>query len=599
MRMNRMKANNTKSSASVFFAEMSAFVKTHYKVIILMLTGFAAVTILNFFNVATSQTIASFRMEDFEVGQIADRTIYASKSIPADEMNPVFIEEGEKIIRKGFPITEEAYSKLLKMSESPIYLDLRAFANSELYLLLLMVMWYLFFAFIPRKRNVLLREFVFQVICFLIVYGAAAFGAKTQAFASPFALNIIIPASLFVLIEAILYGQLNAAFFSVVLAFGVFDASSCQAVPFLFTLASCLAASTVVRKIERRIDMVFVSLILAFIDSVMVVLIAVIFNEKFAHMPIIIGGVAANGFLSGILALGFITPVEFLLNTASVFRLMDLSDLNNPVMRKMLVTASGTYQHSQMVAQLAENACRDIGANALVARVGAYYHDIGKMDQSEYFVENQTNGINKHNAMKPSLSVSVIRSHVRKGVEKAHQLHLPQQIIDIIEEHHGNNIIAYFYEEAKKENPNVNPADYSYTGNPPSTKESAVVMLADTVEAACRTLENPTEERLDKFIQMLINGKAEHHQLDKCDLTFSDITTIKDAFVKLLVGYYHNRIEYPDQKDPAEDASKNADGTKGEKTEKAEKNEKNAEKKSSRQPVSLGDKTLTEVKLNG
>ena len=599
MRMNRMKANNTKSSASVFFAEMSAFVKTHYKVIILMLTGFAAVTILNFFNVATSQTIASFRMEDFEVGQIADRTIYASKSIPADEMNPVFIEEGEKIIRKGFPITEEAYSKLLKMSESPIYLDLRAFANSELYLLLLMVMWYLFFAFIPRKRNVLLREFVFQVICFLIVYGAAAFGAKTQAFASPFALNIIIPASLFVLIEAILYGQLNAAFFSVVLAFGVFDASSCQAVPFLFTLASCLAASTVVRKIERRIDMVFVSLILAFIDSVMVVLIAVIFNEKFAHMPIIIGGVAANGFLSGILALGFITPVEFLLNTASVFRLMDLSDLNNSVMRKMLVTASGTYQHSQMVAQLAENACRDIGANALVARVGAYYHDIGKMDQSEYFVENQTNGINKHNAMKPSLSVSVIRSHVRKGVEKAHQLHLPQQIIDIIEEHHGNNIIAYFYEEAKKENPNVNPADYSYTGNPPSTKESAVVMLADTVEAACRTLENPTEERLDKFIQMLINGKAEHHQLDKCDLTFSDITTIKDAFVKLLVGYYHNRIEYPDQKDPAEDASKNADGTKGEKTEKAEKNEKNAEKKSSRQSVSLGDKTLTEVKLNG
>ena len=599
MRMNRMKANNTKSSASVFFAEMSAFVKTHYKVIILMLTGFAAVTILNFFNVATSQTIASFRMEDFEVGQIADRTIYASKSIPADEMNPVFIEEGEKIIRKGFPITEEAYSKLLKMSESPIYLDLRAFANSELYLLLLMVMWYLFFAFIPRKRNVLLREFVFQVICFLIVYGAAAFGAKTQAFASPFALNIIIPSSLFVLIEAILYGQLNAAFFSVVLAFGVFDASSCQAVPFLFTLASCLAASTVVRKIERRIDMVFVSLILAFMDSVMVVLIAVIFNEKFAHMPIIIGGVAANGFLSGILALGFITPVEFLLNTASVFRLMDLSDLNNPVMRKMLVTASGTYQHSQMVAQLAENACRDIGANALVARVGAYYHDIGKMDQSEYFVENQTNGINKHNAMKPSLSVSVIRSHVRKGVEKAHQLHLPQQIIDIIEEHHGNNIIAYFYEEAKKENPNVNPADYSYTGNPPSTKESAVVMLADTVEAACRTLENPTEERLDKFIQMLINGKAEHHQLDKCDLTFSDITTIKDAFVKLLVGYYHNRIEYPDQKDPAEDASKNADGAKGEKTEKAEKNEKNAEKKSSRQPVSLGDKTLTEVKLNG
>lgn len=581
--MNRTKTNSSKNPFLSFFSEAGAFIRTHYLVILLVFVGFAAASVLNFFNIATSQTIASFRMDDFEVGQIADRTIYAPKSIPADEMNPVFIEEGEKIIRKGFPITEEAYSKLQKMSESPIYLDFRSFANTELFLLLLTVMWYLFSAFVPQKRKRMLREFVFQVICFLVVYGSAAFGAKTQLFASSFALNIIIPASLFVLIEAILYGQMNAAFFSVVLAFGVFNAAGYQAVPFLFTLSSCLAAATVVRKIERRIDMVFVSLILAFIDCVMIVILGVIFNEKFTHMPIVIGGVAANGFLSGILALGFITPVEFLLNTASVFRLMDLSDLNNSVMRKMLVTASGTYQHSQMVAQLAENACRDIGANALVARVGAYYHDIGKMDQSEYFVENQTNGVNKHNTMKPNLSVSVIRSHVRKGVEKARQLHLPQQIIDIIEEHHGNNIIAYFYDEAKKENPNVNPADYSYNGNPPSTKESAVVMLADTVEAACRTLENPTEERLEKFIQVLINGKVEHHQLDKCDLTFSDITIIKEAFVKLLVGYYHNRIEYPDQKDPT-----------GE-----DKLTKKTERKSPESGAVLGDKTLTEAKRNG
>lgn len=601
MRMNRTKTNSSKNPFLSFFSETGAFIRTQYLVIILVVVGFAAASVLNFFNIATSQTIASFRMDDFEVGQIADRTIYASKSIPADEMNPVFIEEGEKIIRKGFPITEEAYAKLRKMSESPMYLDFRAFADTELFFLLLVVMWYLFFAFIPQKRKLMLREFVFQVICFLVVYGAAAFGVKTQLFASPFALNIIIPASLFVLIEAILYGQLNAAFFSVVLSFGVFNASGYQAVPFLFTLASCLASATVVRKIERRIDMVFVSLILAFIDCVMIVILGVVFNEKFTHMPIIIGGVAANGFLSGILALGFITPVEFLLNTASVFRLMDLSDLNNAVMRKMLVTASGTYQHSQMVAQLAENACRDIGANALVARVGAYYHDIGKMDQSEYFVENQTNGVNKHNSMKPSLSVSVIRSHVRKGIEKARQLHLPQQIIDIIEEHHGNNIIAYFYEEAKKENPNVNPADYSYNGNPPATKESAVVMLADTVEAACRTLENPTEERLEKFIQVLINGKIEHHQLDKCDLTFSDITVIKEAFVKLLVGYYHNRIEYPDQKNSTEEQKSHDDSTaeKIRKTDKPEKAVKKGEKKSAEPGTVLGDKTLTEAKRNG
>lgn len=587
--MNKIKTDD-KNVFIEFFKSLWGYIRIHYQVILLMAIGFIAVSVLNFLNIATSQTIASFRMDDFEIGQIADRTIFATKSIPADEMNPVFIEEGEKIIRKGFPITEDAYSKLQKMSESPIYLDFRAFANSELYLVLLMTMWFLFFSCIFYSKKTLLREFIFQVFCFLIVYAVVAFGAKAQYFASPFALNIIIPASLFVLIEAILYGQLSAIFFSIVLAFGVFDASSYQIVPFLFTLATCLASSTIVKKIEHRIDMVFVSLVLAFIDCVIIVILGVIFNEKFTQMPIIIGGVAANGFLSGILALGFITPVEFLLNTASVFRMMDLSDLNNPVMRKMLVTASGTYQHSQMVAQLAENACRDIGANSLLARVGAYYHDIGKMDQSEYFVENQTNGINKHNEMKPNLSVSVIRSHVRKGVEKAHQLHLPLQIINIIEEHHGNSLIAYFYEEAKKENPSVNPADFSYSGNPPSSKESAVVMLADTVEAACRTLDNPTEERLDKFIQTLINSKVEHHQLDCCDLTFSDITNIREAFVKLLVGYYHNRIEYPDQKDPSEIEKNERENLKV---------EKDTVKKSVKNDTILGEKTLTEAKLNG
>lgn len=585
------KKTNKENVFSAFFKNCGSYIRKNYQFILLVIIGYLAVSALNFMNVATSQTIATYNMDDFEIGQIADRTIYASKSIPADETNPIFIEEGEKIIRKGFPITEEAYQKLQKMSESPLYMDYRAFANSELFLLLIVVAWYLFFAFLPRKGRPLLREYIFQTICFLIVYGAVAFGAKTPLLStSPFALTIVIPSSLFVLIESILFGSINSLFFSIILAFGVFNACAFQIVPFLFTLAACIASSMIVRKIERRIDMVLVAIVQAFVDAVIITLLGVIFNEKFSQMPPILGGVAANGFLSGILALGFITPIEFLLNTASVFRMMDLSDLNNPMMRKMLVTASGTYQHSQMVAQLAENACRDIGADSLLARVGAYYHDIGKMDQSEYFVENQSNGVNKHNSMNPNLSVSVIRSHVRKGVEKAHQLHLPRPVINIIEEHHGNSLIAYFFEEAKKRDPNVNPADYSYTGNPPTSKESAVVMLADTVEAACRTLDNPTEERLDKFIRTLINFKAEHHQLDKCELTYSDVTKIRAAFVKLLVGYYHTRIEYPDQKDPSEkNAGKTAKSEKTEKTEKLEKDKDKAKK----------EKTQSGMGLNG
>ncbi len=541
------------------------YAKKHYPVFILMAIGYLLVSAVNIFEVATSQTIMSFNLNDFEIGQISDRTLVAPKSISADEDFPFSIEEGEKIIRKGFPITSEAFNKLQKMAKSPNYIDWRLFANSELYLFVLLVMWFFIYAYVPFGRKIQLRELVFQCICFLIVYSAVIFGGKNRFFASPYSILMIIPASFVILFQAILYGQLSAVFFSFILSLGVLDASSWQIVPFLFTLSSCLAATAVVRNIEHRIDMIFVSLVMAFFNAAMLVLYMVVFNESFSHSILLIAGVALNGFMSGILTLGLITPIELMLNTASVFRLMDLSDLNNPVMRKMLVTASGTYQHSQMVAQLAENACRDIGANSLLARVGAYYHDIGKMDQSEYFIENQSDGINKHDSMKPSLSASVIRSHVKKGVEKARQLHLPQSVIDIIEEHHGNSLISYFYEEAKKSNPNVLEADYSYPGNPPSTKESAVVMLADTVEAACRTLENPTEERLDKFIKALIDSKIQHGQLNDCALTFRDITKIRQAFVTLLVGYYHNRIEYPDQKSLESDLEKTKSG-KSEKT---------------------------------
>lgn len=640
-----MKTTNSKIGAvknadkDGFFLPLKNFLKRHYRIIILMFVGMSFATALNFLDVATSETIANYRLDDFEIGQISDRTIYAPRTIPADEMNPVFIEEGEKIIKKGFPITEEAYAKLKKMAESQVYVDWRAFADHELFLFALLALWTVFFAYAPLGRKPLVREFVFQLVCFLLVYAAAAFGSKAAVFSSPFMLTVIIPSSLFVLIEAILYGNLSAMLFSVILSLGVFDASNFQAVPFLYTLATSIAASIVVRKIEKRIHMVFVAIIMAFINVVFIYLFKIIFStQNVPHLFVLLGGVAGNGFLSGILALALITPVEWILNTASVFRMMDLLDTNVPILKKLFITASGTYQHSQMVGQLAENACREIGADALVAKVGAWYHDIGKIDQSEYFAENIPAGSpNKHDDISPNLSASILRSHVRKGVEKAHLLHLPQVVIDIIEEHHGNSVIASFLDKAQKLDPNVNPADFTYPGHPPRSKESAVVMLSDTVEAACRTLENPTEERLDKFIQMLINSKIEHHQLDDCALTFSDITKIKDSFVKLLAGVYHNRVKYPGQKDPessgkkeskdenskdasqensssfssrAEGKSENAedktespesktDAKKAKSLKKAYEEASQEAKIDAARKAVLGDKTLDEVRLNG
>ena len=548
-----MKNSNSKEKKPIdnAFSLIGKYIRVKYPFVILFLIGFLLLSLLNLIKVSTNDSIANFKLNDFEVGQIADRTIIANKSLAPDGINPVSIEKGEKIIKKGFPVSEEGYAKLKKMSESPVYIDYRAFANHELFLFLVAILFYCLFSFIPFRRTVRLNEVILDSIFCLAVYAAAAFCSKLVLFSSEYSICVIIPASLFIMLVTILYGQTPAVILSLIMSLLVLSATNMSLIPFLFTFSTCMISCAIVRKISRRLDLVFASLILSLVNVAYVIALVVIFNDSFFTAGPAIAGVAVNGFLSGILTLGLVTPLEFILNTSSVFRLMDLSDLNNSLMRKMLVTASGTYNHSLMVAQLAESACREIGANALVARVGAYYHDIGKIDQSEYFVENQQ-GVNKHNDINPSLSASVIKSHVKKGVEKARQLHLPQSVIDIISEHHGNSVIQYFYNEAVKKDPLVSPEDYSYPGTPPSTRESAVVMLADTVEAACRTLENPSVSRLDKFISQLISAKVEHKQLDNCDLTFRDISRIKEAFIQILAGYYHTRIEYPDQKDPSE-----------------------------------------------
>ena len=542
--------NEEKNAFSQFFHSCGIYIQKNYAFLILFFVGLFAVSAINFMKITTVQTVANFSISDFEIGQISDRTIIADRSLSPDELDPVGITKGEKIIKKGFPITEESYAKLKKMATSPLYIDYRAFANSELFIFLLAIMWYLLFSFVEFGRKVLFKECLLHVILFAIVYFVTAFGGKLSLFSSAYSICIIIPTSICIMLVTILYGNLSAVLLSFIISLGVLNASGWQIPSCLFTLAAALSSTVIVRKIERRIDLVVAGIIMALFEVVFILLLQVIFNEAISGIAPLLFGVAINGFISGILTLGLLTPLETILNTASVFRLMDLSDNNTPIFKQMQIQANGTYNHSMMVAQLAESACREINANPILARVGGYYHDIGKIEQSEYFVENQLNMQNKHNDINPTLSASVIKSHVRKGIEKGHQLHLPQAVIDIIAEHHGNSIITYFYNEATKKDATLSPEDFAYPGNPPSSKESGVVMLADIVEAACHTLDNPTSGRLEKFISNLISQKIEHGQLDNCELTFSDIAKIKNSFVNLLTGYYHNRIKYQNQQDP-------------------------------------------------
>jgi putative nucleotidyltransferase with HDIG domain len=248
------------------------------------------------------------------------------------------------------------------------------------------------------------------------------------------------------------------------------------------------------------------------------------------------------------LALGALIPLlEKLTGISTDQTLLELSDLNAPLLRELSRKAPGTYAHSIGVANLAEAACLAVGANALLARAGVYYHDVGKMENPQYFVENQPKGRNPHDRLSPSRSAAIIREHVRDGLKIASEHRLPPFIRDFICEHHGTSVISYFLDKAKSESPesDVDPADFAYPGPKPQSRETAIVMLADGIESATRVLQDPTPERIQATIDAIVQARIDEGQLDQCTLTLRDLERSKAAFARILIGMYHRRIEYP------------------------------------------------------
>ena len=457
------------------------------------------------------------------------------------------IEKGKRIIRKGFVITEDEMRELRVLNMSQSEKDPRRAAG----LILLVCLFYGLFIFL-RSGLVLGRElsdsesYLLSALACLYLVGAALV-KKLSPGIDGFPPALIMPTALMVMIPAVFMGSRLALVMALTLPLGAFLTGFFDSYSYIFALISGVAASTVLKNAEKRMDLIKAGLIIAAANCLASAVILLLRRAGPGEYPAILFWSALNGLVSGMLVLGFLPPLEHALNAVTPFRLLELSDLNAPILRKLFTAAPGTYSHSIMVANLAEQACQDIGADPLLARVGAYYHDIGKMENPGYFVENQTDH-NKHDDIAPRLSATVIRSHVKLGVEKARSLGLPKDVISIIGEHHGNSLITWFYNKAAQQEEQVNTEDFSYPGTPPLSRESAVVMLADVTEAAVRTLIKPTAAKMEKFIQRLFDAKVEHGQLAESELTFRDLETIKKAFVKTLAGYYHSRIEYPDQK---------------------------------------------------
>ncbi|MCF8010456.1 MAG: HDIG domain-containing protein [Clostridiales bacterium] len=255
-----------------------------------------------------------------------------------------------------------------------------------------------------------------------------------------------------------------------------------------------------------------------------------------------------NGLLSSIFTNGALPYLESTFSITSAFHLLELSHPSNSLLRRLLTEAPGTYYHSILVGNLAESAAGEIGGEPLLARVGAYYHDIGKLKRPLFFIENQMGNENPHDKIAPSLSTLIITSHVKDGVEMAREAKLPSSVIDIIEQHHGNTLCSYFYQVALEtgRSENISEEDFRHDGPKPQSKEAALVMLADSVEAAVRALKNRTPGKVEGTVRKVIKDKLMDGQLDECDLTFKDLDITANSFLQVLSGILHSRIEYPD-----------------------------------------------------
>lgn len=261
---------------------------------------------------------------------------------------------------------------------------------------------------------------------------------------------------------------------------------------------------------------------------------------------------AITGMMSAVLTIGTLPFFENLFGVTSSIRFLELANPNQPLLKRMLVEAPGTYHHSIIVGNLAEAAANEIGADALLVRVGSMYHDIGKLKRPYFFIENQLTQDNPHDKLSPSLSTLIITSHVKDGVDMAREAKLPREIIDIIEQHHGTSVVSYFHRRAQEnaeksdESAEVDERDFRYAGPRPRSQEAALVMLGDSVEAAVRSLSKPTPDRIENLVKRIVKDRLNDGQFDECRITFRDLDVVAGAFVRVLTGIFHARVEYPE-----------------------------------------------------
>jgi len=325
---------------------------------------------------------------------------------------------------------------------------------------------------------------------------------------------------------------------------------------FLVLLAGGLLPGAWVRRARRRNEVLLESVVLGVVMVVVYLSYSMLSGGEFALLSAQTVASFLNGIVSGLMVLIFLPFLEIMLDLASPFKLMELLDLDTPVLKEFFFKAPGTYQHSMAVANIAETVANEIGANGLLVRVGAYYHDIGKMFNPAYFIENQAEGKNPHDELGPVASAAVVRSHVILGIRLAREIGLPRSVIDFIPEHHGTSTIDYFYYKSKQLDSEIKSEKiFKYPGPKPQSKETAIVMIVDSVEAAFRVVPSRDEDSIRELVTKIANRKMERGELDRSGLTIGELKKITDTLTHILKSSTHQRIAYPEKTEATESHS--------------------------------------------
>jgi putative nucleotidyltransferase with HDIG domain len=368
-----------------------------------------------------------------------------------------------------------------------------------------------------------------------------------------------IPFSVGPMLAALLFNSLDASLLlSLAISFCLASISHNPFLLFGLSLTSSLIASLLVIDARKRTTIIRAGLLTGVYQLAFVVLLDYFLSKTSYSYPVFLANgimpsaiaLLLNGILSSFIVLGALPLFEYLFNTVTNISLLELADFNHPLLQRMTLEAPGTYHHSLLVGNLSESACRAIGANALLARIGAYYHDIGKLSKPDYFSENQDEKTSRHSSLSPHMSKIIIMNHVKEGVELARKYKLNSALIDFIQQHHGNSLVYYFYRRALElleEDQQVKEEGFRYPGPKPDTKETAIVLLADSVEAATRALKDPEPNKIEEVVHKIINNKFIDGQLDECELALKDLEKISTVFIRILSGIYHSRVSYSEE----------------------------------------------------